>query len=373
MKGIFIDSEVPSPFSKGPRWTLAHGFFLQMGGFVLSDRGSPIHILLDGTWSTTRKERHLIYNIQQNIIDAPRITEEEIQDRGKGDVFSKIFIIVQTTWFVVQCLARWASQLPVSELEVVTLGFAILNGTTYALWWHKPQNVTRPVFIEQKTPHDLSESSETPAILTNTTTANDSIEPELQAPNIENKPSNPFRKPKSWVRKELEAAFRRSSSIYTLLPELGVTLFMAFIRPMAKLMGNEEIAEDRIPMFYASATNESTRRPTNIVLVGVVGSMFGLMHVIPSWFILFSSHRAMMTCRVCAIIITIAPLTLGVAAYEDFKPGSPFALLRALFMVSISIYPIARIIILVSAITSLHSLAPATLQTIEWTTFIPHL
>ncbi|KAF9474069.1 hypothetical protein BDN70DRAFT_816329, partial [Pholiota conissans] len=134
-----------------PRWTIAHGFFLQMGGFMLSDNGRPVHILLiDGSWRRlgTPKENQLIYIIQVGIICPPRVTEEDIQDRSKGDIISKTIIILQTTWFIVQCIARWSQHLPLTELEIVTLGFAMLNGITYALWWNKPQNVGRPVFLE---------------------------------------------------------------------------------------------------------------------------------------------------------------------------------------------------------------------------------
>ncbi|KAF9473621.1 hypothetical protein BDN70DRAFT_964169, partial [Pholiota conissans] len=131
-----------------PRWTLTHGFFLQMGGFMLSDDGRSIHILIDGSQPKTPKKLQLIHNIKEGVISPPRITEEDIQDRSKGNIISKTIIILQTTWFIVQCIARWSQHLPVTELEVVTLGFAMLNGITYILWWNKPQNVGRPVFLE---------------------------------------------------------------------------------------------------------------------------------------------------------------------------------------------------------------------------------
>ncbi|KAF9473982.1 hypothetical protein BDN70DRAFT_816451, partial [Pholiota conissans] len=126
-----------------PRWTMAHAFFLQMGGFVMSEGGKPFRTLY-----IRRSSSDLIDCIRKGVIDPPRITEEDIQDRSKGDAISKALIILQTTWFIAQCIARWAERLPVTELEIITLGFALLNGITYALWWNKPQNVNRPVFLE---------------------------------------------------------------------------------------------------------------------------------------------------------------------------------------------------------------------------------
>ena len=108
---------------------------------MLCEDGMPIQTL--GFESLTEK-------IGANIIKAPKITQAEIEDRSKGDVISKIIVILQTTWFISQCISRWSTRLPVTELEVVTLGFAMLNGITYALWWHKPQNAGVPVYLEAK-------------------------------------------------------------------------------------------------------------------------------------------------------------------------------------------------------------------------------
>ncbi len=88
--------------------------------------------------------------INDDTIEPPKISEAEILDRSKGDVISKTVVILQTTWFISQCISRWSVSIPVTELEVITLGFAIANGFTYALWWNKPQNVGVPVYLEMK-------------------------------------------------------------------------------------------------------------------------------------------------------------------------------------------------------------------------------
>jgi hypothetical protein len=62
----------------------------------------------------------------------------------------KLLVVVQTSWFVFQCLARWILHLPVTELEVMTLAFALLNIATYGLWWKKPQNVQVAIRIQSK-------------------------------------------------------------------------------------------------------------------------------------------------------------------------------------------------------------------------------
>ena len=80
----------------------------------------------------------------QGKISWPRISVDEIMDRSKRDVFSKGFAVLQTAWFITQCIARAAYGLSITELEIATLAFAVLNGLLSFLWWNKPQAVACP-------------------------------------------------------------------------------------------------------------------------------------------------------------------------------------------------------------------------------------
>jgi hypothetical protein len=76
-----------------------------------------------------------------------QVLEVEIQDKSKGDGLSKTLALVQTMWFILQCISRGIEKLPMAELEVATCAFAVLNFATYILWWYKPLNVSRPVLV----------------------------------------------------------------------------------------------------------------------------------------------------------------------------------------------------------------------------------
>ena len=67
-----------------------------------------------------------------------QITEDEISDRSKGDGLSKLIFVLQSSWFIVQCIARHIQGLALTQLELTTLAMASLNGITCILWWHKP-------------------------------------------------------------------------------------------------------------------------------------------------------------------------------------------------------------------------------------------
>ena len=119
-------------------WTKTHGYFIQMGGFVLFEGEDAKGVLSPGRFSRL---------LLAKKIEFPIITVEEIQDRSKGDGFSKTIALGQTLWFVVQCLARRAEHLDLTLVELLTLSLAVLNGVMYFLWWHKPLDVRCPVRV----------------------------------------------------------------------------------------------------------------------------------------------------------------------------------------------------------------------------------
>ena len=67
-----------------------------------------------------------------------QITEDDIVHRSKGDALSKLIFMLQTSWFIVQGIARRTQGLALTPLEVTTLAMASLNGITWILWWEKP-------------------------------------------------------------------------------------------------------------------------------------------------------------------------------------------------------------------------------------------
>jgi hypothetical protein len=109
---------------------MTHALFATMGGFMFSHDEQLRHPL-----------NPLVIDrlIKYDYIDI-RITEKEINDKSKCDGLSKALVILQTTWFAIQCIARGVQRLPITELELVTLVFVTLNLATYVLWWNKPLN-----------------------------------------------------------------------------------------------------------------------------------------------------------------------------------------------------------------------------------------
>ncbi|KAJ7839380.1 hypothetical protein B0H14DRAFT_2277246, partial [Mycena olivaceomarginata] len=108
-----------------------HGFFCNMGGFV-SEEGHPVSKMKQ---------------LPAYISAIKKIKTADIEDKSKGDTLSKGVAIAQGLWFVTQCLARISQHLPLTELEVATLAFAVLSVAIRLLWLHKPLDVQQPIVV----------------------------------------------------------------------------------------------------------------------------------------------------------------------------------------------------------------------------------
>ncbi|KAF9484227.1 hypothetical protein BDN70DRAFT_950675 [Pholiota conissans] len=346
-------------------WTLTHAFFVQMGGFMLCEDGRPIQTLI---YSTADDEVGIRKNIADGKIDIAMLSvpEEDIQDRSKGDAISKAFIVVQTTWFIVHCIARWIEKLPLTELEVVTLGFALLNGITYALWWFKPQNVVRPIFLESKIKKDPVSVKDV-ALLDPKVSFRDRKAVEAgdlsEVTDVEEEPVV-VEKP-SWLHRKLQEDFDEyhSHAPYRLLYTMPLRLGEALLRPLGQLTEtgarSHEVQKGslRVPMFHSEEASD-------IKVFGatsIVGVLFGSVHLITGWFLDFTSHRQMLLWRAASIVITVEPIFMGL--WKIFPTdGWMWHILRSLMVAGLPFYIVARLVLLLISLLSLRGLPPAAFE-----------
>ena len=141
-------------------WSIMHGFFIVMGGFHLFEHGSvkttnnneailheddiPLHPLTTNNLftydifhqSTIREDINFSFTVP---------TEEEIKDRGKSNWLTKSLVLLQTSWFMMQCIAHAIEHLPITHLKIMTLAYVAMNFVIYIFWWNKPLNINRPI------------------------------------------------------------------------------------------------------------------------------------------------------------------------------------------------------------------------------------
>jgi hypothetical protein len=219
------------PLYLGHGWTETHGFFAIMGGYMAYDGDRAVQTLLPDQlegYSLTGKG------------DFPRITGGEIRDKGKSDIIAKALVVLQAGWFVLQCIARKAEGLPITELELVTVAFSMLAFAMFLLWWHKPLDVRRAVRVYRKRGTDEFEPSD------------DDLAAENESLSLE--PTVSF-----WVK-----FCRLAKALFTLPVKISQHLLAAERKPALQIMlmpvtlifeiaaGNPNIVEEemRIATFY---------------------------------------------------------------------------------------------------------------------------
>ena len=304
---------------------MTHGFFIIMGGFHLFEHSSeetnynypcesqeddkPLHPLEESDLSR-----------YSGSFTMP--TEAEIKDRGKSDWLAKFLVLLQTLWFIMQCIAHGIKHLPVTHLEIVTLAYVAMNFVIYIFWWNKPLNVNRPVRVFRKSGR-----------------------------------SEPEGRKLTW--KAIDKGL--GTMIY----------FIAGIQDQGINLSHE----DRVPRFWANSTDDDFVF-ADIIVLGV-GIYFGAIHCI-AWHFSFPTHAELLMWRVSSVAITAVPVyiplmaglggwlgdmdfdTIGDIAYFSFFPAG-------------LLYIVARAVTLVLALTSLRDLPPGAFDTVHWTTFIPHV
>ena len=110
---------------------------MNMGGFLFFDGDIPRQ-------NPSYEEVETL--VANGTLVAP--LEDEIWSLSKGGWFSKTFALLQTLWFTTQCIARRIQHLPLTELEVITLSYALMTAGMYLFWWKKPLRVDRPYPIQ---------------------------------------------------------------------------------------------------------------------------------------------------------------------------------------------------------------------------------
>ncbi|KAI0403407.1 hypothetical protein F4802DRAFT_572072 [Xylaria palmicola] len=138
--GANESSSVPKDVN-GPevKWSFTHCYFANMGGFIVRSEADSSHKYYSLT------ARHFVNNWEH--IKIPRLSEEDIQDKSKTDLFARLTAIFQIGQLVLSLIVRQVRRFAFSQLETLTLAFAIFGVLTYLCSWYKPQNVKRPIKI----------------------------------------------------------------------------------------------------------------------------------------------------------------------------------------------------------------------------------
>ncbi|KAF8659476.1 hypothetical protein AX16_001843 [Volvariella volvacea WC 439] len=347
-------------------WTRTHGFFVQMGGLMLEVEEKQYQVV---TWDTVFRPTGF-YAGSDEVTKIPIIRKKEIQDRGKGDLLSKAIVVLQTSWFVVQCIARRVEGLLLTELELVTLAFAALNVMTYILWWDKPLNIEYPIYFDREGKRvDGPEEQEEAAWyqkLWNLVTGNRSREGGSEE-NV------------GLLKADQEGAEKGST--------VKATWWQTIKKPFELIFGpllemtNVERAErtTSVHPFYAAVLDGDQHRLAYF-FASVIGVVFGGIHLV-GWNFDFLTTTELWLWRASSLVLTVTPaiITISWPLYVDwYNVSADDAFIDRLLWFLVArigtpLYVAARAVILFLAFFTLRDLSDSAYQNVRWSNFIPHI
>ncbi|KAK7028216.1 hypothetical protein VNI00_014906 [Paramarasmius palmivorus] len=280
------------------------------------------------------------------------LTEDEIKDKSHADFITKSIAVIQTIWFIMQVIARAIEGLAITELEIITVGFAILNFGTYFLWWNKPLRVRHPVRVYWRQT-EKSGAGETDGGKAGFWGA-------------------------CW-----EGAGAIVEYIHAIGSPVGDTPYSMLIRllllplwiPLHIFYVCLEILKDEDDSNLAIPISSRLHDDPLHLYIAVYGiaALFGTIHCIP-WVFQFPTHTEQLLWRISAVAVAVAPVAMGVLhGYEKSDVYISEWLVQSLIIILSFAYAVFRIALLVIAFTALRDLHPSAYQTVQWTTFIPHI
>ncbi|KAJ7706531.1 hypothetical protein B0H16DRAFT_1901608 [Mycena metata] len=277
-----------------------------MGGFV-SEEGHPVSKMKQ---------------LPAYISAIKKIKTADIEDKSKGDTLSKGVAIAQGLWFVTQCFARVSQHLPLTELEVATLAFAVLSVVIRLLWLHKPLDVQQPIVVAR------SEVD---------------IDP-LQ-----------------------EGGITLSNSV-TLIDKVFGGIFGSY-------QDYSPISSTSVPSFYSvEIGTEDIHAVMNFAGIFGVGSIFGSIHC-AAWNAFFPSMAEMWIWRISSVFIAAYPVLITLGAISGVAPDNNIAeaVLTSFVVAGPVVYILCRLLLIILSFTTLRSLPPSAFVDVNWSNYIPHL
>ncbi|KAJ7614802.1 hypothetical protein FB45DRAFT_936097 [Roridomyces roridus] len=338
-----------------------HGFFFAMGGFV-DPKGRVLYSKKD-------LEKPGIPSAIRNIKIA------DILDKSKGDALSKGVALAQGLWFITECLARVHQNLLVTQLELATMAFVLMNVFIWVLWWNKPLEVQQQMTVASTTQRDAGFLASGPQSL-----------PELL----------------TTLRNPTQSS-RLGGFLSTIIGNLDVEESHLDLTESTRLnveefefdptrtdstlnqieMQHYRVAAASVPDFWSLPRDTPFDTSAGLFPV-LTGSMFGAVHC-AAWNTVFATALEKWMWRVCSVIIVATPPVwflylrlfssstkfgnrLGVSILGIFG-----ALWRYWTFLLLLLYILARLFLIALPLAELRSLPPLAYTDVNWATYIPHI
>ncbi len=117
-----------------------------MGGFIIDTDDNGEEPYISGSPQLFLTARGVLF-IAEKGGEIPDISKDSILDRSKADNLAKGLVCMQASWIIIQCLGRVFYHLPLTLLEINTLGHVICAFAMYGFWLKKPLDVRDTIAV----------------------------------------------------------------------------------------------------------------------------------------------------------------------------------------------------------------------------------
>ncbi|KAF8241367.1 hypothetical protein K440DRAFT_665348 [Wilcoxina mikolae CBS 423.85] len=131
-------------------WTMEMAFFVAMEGLSYDVSDIANYEISD----INENERYVYLDtttflcmIKHGFLSPDIVSQQDIADKNKSDALGKFLACAQALWMMVNVLARIASRLPITLLELHVILHVVCTIVTYGFFWFKPLSIVHPVVI----------------------------------------------------------------------------------------------------------------------------------------------------------------------------------------------------------------------------------
>ncbi|KAL7276982.1 hypothetical protein RUND412_000019 [Rhizina undulata] len=126
-------------------------FYAIMGGFTCKANSSNSNSQKQSNPEKNTLEPDAFLEIlKKNLlsIETMKNLHDDVKAFSKSDLLAKVLACIQASWFIIQCLTRKATGLPVTLIKLHTATYVLCALLMFTFWLKKPQHVMHRIFID---------------------------------------------------------------------------------------------------------------------------------------------------------------------------------------------------------------------------------